>query len=120
AGWVEAFDGGDRAAGHGLQRGDAGSDGLAVEVHRAGPALADAAAELRALQPDLVTDHPEQGNIVLPADAGLAAIDGELGHFAPARCAGRADAIRVPAATVIWRYRRKRFFGETRFLPSPT
>src|SRR5215831_19010289 len=54
------------ATGNLLHGCDAGSDGLAVEQNRAGPALAEAASELRAVQPKRVSQNIEQRLIGIP------------------------------------------------------
>src|SRR4029453_8898125 len=61
---VQPFDGGDLGAGHRAERDDAGSRGPALHVHRASTALADAAAELRAGEAELVADDPEQRRVI--------------------------------------------------------
>ena len=48
----------DLRAHRGLERQQAGARRRAVEVHRAGAALADAAAEFRARHPEVVAQHP--------------------------------------------------------------
>src|SRR5688572_2382280 len=58
----QAFDGHHGARGC-LHRRGAGAHRAAVEVHRAGAALCDAAAELRPLQIEDVSEHPEQGHV---------------------------------------------------------
>ena len=57
-------------------------EGLAVEVRGAGLADVDAAAVLRAGEPDEVADHPEQADVVLDVDGdGLPVEDeGVLRH----------------------------------------
>src|SRR5262249_29883775 len=40
----------------------------AVDMQRAGSALPDAAAELRARQPDVIADHPQQGRLRIGID----------------------------------------------------
>lgn len=59
----KAFDGGDRASFTGGNGGDAGTDRFAVEMHGAGPALRDAASELRPGQSDDVAQHPEERHV---------------------------------------------------------
>src|SRR5262249_36934761 len=55
---VEPLDRRDRRVCHRAQRRDAGADRASVNMHGACPAHADATAEFRALEPDLVADHP--------------------------------------------------------------
>ena len=59
---------------------DAGARGTAADVHRAGAAHADAAAELRAGEADVVADHPQQRRIVFGVDLNCAAIDVKCSH----------------------------------------
>src|ERR1051325_10746716 len=54
----EAFDGGDLLARRGARRERAGADRLAVDMDRAGAALGDATAVLRASQADVFADRP--------------------------------------------------------------
>ena len=58
---IDALDGGHRLADSGGGRQHAAAHRRAVEVHGAGPANADAAAELGAGQLHLFADYPEQG-----------------------------------------------------------
>src|SRR6516162_8374966 len=55
---VEPLDRRDRRVCHRTQRRDTGADRASVNMHGACPAHADATAEFRALEPDLVADHP--------------------------------------------------------------
>jgi hypothetical protein len=59
--WRDAFDRDDLLAHGRSRRNAAGSDRSAIEVHRARTALADAAAELGAGEPDVIAYHPQQG-----------------------------------------------------------
>src|SRR2546425_803756 len=54
---------------------------LAVHMHRARPALRDAAAELGALHVELVAQHPEQRHVGLDVDLARTPVDGQLDHF---------------------------------------
>src|SRR5262249_57142806 len=63
-------------------RQDAGAHDLAVEVHRAGAALRDAASVLGARQPDLLADDPEQRRIGLYLHVTDLAVDVQLWHGA--------------------------------------
>jgi len=56
----DPFDRGDFFAGRHARRNAAGSDRLTIDVHRAGAALPDAAAELGSRQADVIADHPQQ------------------------------------------------------------
>src|SRR2546421_167489 len=53
---------------------------IAVQVHGAGPALRDAAAELRALHVEHVAQNPQEGHLRLDVDVVLPAVDGEFDH----------------------------------------
>src|SRR5215470_3959369 len=55
---VEPLDRRDRRVCHRAERRDARADRASVNMHGACPAHADATAEFRALEPDLVADHP--------------------------------------------------------------
>src|SRR3954451_5959717 len=58
---AEAFDGGDLAAREARGRNRAGAHRLAIDQHRAGAALAEAAAVFGALQAEIVADGVQQG-----------------------------------------------------------
>src|SRR4051794_33557754 len=60
------------------QRAGAGRD--AVDMHRAGAALGDAAAILRAGHAELLADHPQQRRVGLGLDGVRLSVDVELGH----------------------------------------
>src|SRR5262249_17764163 len=66
------------------QRRDAGTHRLAVDVDRAGAALAEPAAEARPLEPEIVAQHVEQRHLgVVDGDGDRPAVDVEglpLGH----------------------------------------
>src|SRR5215472_10565437 len=49
-------------------------------MHRAGPALGNAAAIARAGQPDRVAQHPEQRGVGLHIHVIRSSVDGETGH----------------------------------------
>src|SRR6266850_2287280 len=81
AGDRKPLDGDDLVGG--LQRTDgngAGAPHFAVDMHRAGPALRDAAAVLGAGEAHLLADHPEQRGVGLRLHVADPAIDIELGH----------------------------------------
>ena len=65
----ESFDSGDARVPHGGNRRQAGARGLPVEVHRAGAALADAAAVFRSVEVENVPKHPEKWRIGRSVDA---------------------------------------------------
>src|SRR2546426_4660006 len=82
--WRQPFDRGhalpgDRRDGH-----HAGSHGRAVEMHGAGPALRDAASELRAGETEVVAQHPQERRIGRHVHGLAFAVDGEddRGHDA--------------------------------------
>ena len=63
---------------------------LAIDMHGAGAALGDAAAELRAGHAEDIADHPEQRHVVGGVDGDLSSIHGEIDHgflipFSPTR-----------------------------------
>src|SRR6266478_4183303 len=92
----EAFDGGDLLAFGGGNGHHAGADRSAVEVHRTGAALGDAAAVLGAGETDLLADRPEQGRIGIDADFLGLAVDRQARHRLPSRDYG-AGNIRLRA-----------------------
>jgi hypothetical protein len=57
--------------------------GDAVDMHRAGAALRDAAAVFGAGQADVLADRPEQGRAVVDVDVVVLAVDVETGHSRP-------------------------------------
>src|SRR2546429_6660837 len=78
----QAFDRGDALVG---DRGDgqhAGARGHAVQMHGAGAALRDAAAELGAREAERVAQHPEERRVGCDVDGFALAVDGEAdrGH----------------------------------------
>src|SRR5258706_5681551 len=62
---AQALDGGDAALRRGGNRSHTGAHGLALQEHRAGPALREAAAELRAVQLEVVSQYVEQRSVGL-------------------------------------------------------
>src|SRR4051812_26891375 len=77
---VEPFDGRDARARHRGDRRDARSRRAPVDVHRARSAEPDPAAKLRAGEPELVADDPEQGRVVGAPCGDLAPVELELRH----------------------------------------
>ena len=57
-----------------------GALGDTVDVHRAGAALGNAAAEFRPLETEFVPDHPEQGRIRGALAFDVFAVECELDH----------------------------------------
>src|SRR5262249_20599392 len=55
----------------------------AAELHRAGPALGNAAAIARAGQPDRVAQYPEQGRLGLDIDIVGFSVNGQSNHARP-------------------------------------
>src|SRR5207245_1645502 len=84
----EAFDGGDPLAFGGGDGHHAGADRGAIEVHRAGAALRDAAAVLGAGEADLLTDCPQEGRAGVDVDLERFAIDRQARHELPSRDCG--------------------------------
>ena len=64
----------------GADRHRAGAHRLAVDMHRAGAALRDAAAEFRAGQADHVAQHPKQRRIGLDIDLLGRSVDFDRDH----------------------------------------
>src|SRR3954470_7409866 len=82
----EALDRNDLVARlHGRERDRAGALHLAIDVHRAGAALRNAAAIFRPGQADLFADHPEQRRVRLGLHLAHFAIDVELCHASLAK-----------------------------------
>src|SRR6267378_709773 len=81
AGGRKPLDGDDLVGGlQGTDGNGAGTPHFAVDMHRAGAALRDAAAVFGAGEAHLLADHPEQGGVGLRLHVTDPAIDIELGH----------------------------------------
>src|SRR4029079_15791608 len=79
-----AFDGDDLVGGlHAADRDRARAHHFAVDVHRAGAALRDAAAVFRAGQADVLADDPQERRVVLDAHVADLAVDVQLSHVSP-------------------------------------
>src|SRR5262249_55225230 len=76
-GGADCLDGGDRMAYGGADRHYAGSPGNAIQMHRAGAAERDAAAELGAVHPEHVAQDPEQGHVRWDVDLVRLAVDSQ-------------------------------------------
>ena len=76
----QAFDGGDVLAGGIADRQAAGAYGLAVDMHGAGAAHRNAAAEFGAGQSQFVADDPEQRRLRLDVELMRLAVDGDGDH----------------------------------------
>src|SRR6266853_5769553 len=76
----QALDRGDLLALHRGDRQHAGTDRLAVEVHRAGTAHRDAASVLGPREADLLSDRPQKGRIGADVDLLGFAVDGQARH----------------------------------------
>jgi len=72
---ADALDRGDRAVADRTDRQQAGADGFAVEVHRAGAALRDAATELRTGHAEHVAQRPEQRCVAVDIDHSVNAVN---------------------------------------------
>src|SRR5262249_51472306 len=104
----EPVDGGDLGAVEAADRRDAGADRLAVDMHGAGAALRDPAAELAAGQSDLLAQHPEKRHLALDIEPMRGPVDLDRDHDAvPLRaCSGTAGRrrARLPAlGGLAWR-----------------
>ena len=64
------------------RRDAAGADGPPVDVQRAGAALPDAAAELRARQPDVIANHPQQRGLRVGIDGMPRSVDDQIERHA--------------------------------------
>ena len=76
-GRAEPFERRDLGAVHRADRRDAGADGRPVDDHRAGAALAEAAAELRSAEREVVAEDIEQRRRRIDVDRVRLAIHGE-------------------------------------------
>ncbi len=65
----------------GFERKLAGLDGLLVDEHGAGPAVAFAAAEFRSGQAEIGSQHPKQGTLAVGFDAHGFSVEGEGDGF---------------------------------------
>src|SRR5262249_29279369 len=96
---AEAFDGGDALALDRLDPRRAAAQRLAGGRDGAGAAERRAAAELRALQAQMIAQHPEERRVGLDVDALGAAVDGERDHRESPQSSGellrpaRGDAV---------------------------
>ncbi len=97
----QALDGGDLFPDRVLHRQDAGARRHPVDLHRAGAALGDAAAELGAGQPDLVAQDPEQRRVGLDVEVVAPSIDGEGDHAGASRRRVFFDPGVAPAGPVL-------------------
>src|SRR5882757_1356511 len=77
---VEAFDGHDLLAADVGHRHAAGAHGLAVEMHRAGAAERNAAAEFRAGQSKLVAQIPHQRHRRIAVERALLSVHADIDH----------------------------------------
>src|SRR4029077_15514595 len=89
----QAFDRRDALVGDGGDGQHAGAGGHAVQVHGAGAALGDAAAELRAGESQRVAQHPEERCVGGDVDRFTLAVDGEgnRGHEEVSSACGNAE-----------------------------
>jgi hypothetical protein len=76
----EPLDGGDRQSLDHRHRRDAGTNGIAVDVHGAGAAGRDPAAELGTGQLEMLAQHPQQRRVAVDPDLLALTIEGEGGH----------------------------------------
>jgi hypothetical protein len=83
---VQSLDGRDAAVREIAQPGLPGAHRLAVHMHRAGAALGDAAAVLRAGQAEVVAQRPEQGHVGVEVKAAHLTVHGQFDHSADPPC----------------------------------
>src|SRR5512140_188620 len=84
----ETFDRDDLLAVDVLQRGLAGTNGLAVDHHRARAAQSGAATMLGAGQVEIRPEDPQQSPVIVSVDSGGTPVEAELDgflHTAPSR-----------------------------------
>src|SRR5439155_25639202 len=67
---------------------------VVIDVHRARPALRDAATVLGAGETDLLAQNPQQRRVGLDLDVVRPAVDVQLGHGRSPRAAGRESVPR--------------------------
>src|SRR2546428_8792121 len=77
---ADGLDGGDRMSDRSAHRHHAGSPRHAVQVHGAGAAQCDAAAELGAVHPKQVAQGPEEGHVRVRVDLVRLAVDFQSDH----------------------------------------
>src|SRR5262249_51122712 len=77
---VEPLDRRDRRVRHRAERRDAGADRASINVHSACAAHADATAEFRALESDLIADDPQERCVLGDVDRNGPVIEFEGGH----------------------------------------
>src|SRR6516164_7171464 len=82
----DAFDGGDGAVLQRADRKNVGTHWLAVDMHGAGAALRDAAAELRPREPKNVAEHPQQGHIGWRIERLCRSVYDECSHSITSAC----------------------------------
>ena len=80
---AEPFDGRDPAPGDGGNRRYSGEHRCTVDHHRTGSALPEAAAELRAVELESVTEHIQQGRAGIVSGFHGSAVHDESSHRAP-------------------------------------
>src|SRR2546430_605818 len=88
---------------HRRNRRHAGADRLAVEMHRAGAALREAAAEMGVVKADVVTQRVKQRHVRIGIDRMVFAVDVEgefLGHMNSFPWWGRPMAACNPCTNV--------------------
>src|ERR671924_12 len=115
----QAFDGRDALVG---DRGDgqhAGAGRDAVQVHGTGAALCNAAAELRAREPECIAQHPEERRVGRDVDRFALAVDGKAdrghelilisgnGDNVHRRTGGGKGAPRLATSSWLWRGRAR-------------
>src|SRR4029079_19663516 len=77
----ESFERSDARAHRGADGHRTGADGHAIAVHGAGAALAEAATELRRLEPEVVAQDGEKRHVGLDRDTAAAPVHVQLEGF---------------------------------------
>ena len=113
---ADAFDGGDRAVADRADRQHAGAHRLAVDMHGAGAALRDAAAEFRAGHAEHIAQHPEQRHVGGRVEGFVFAVDCQRRcHDAPPEFDGRGQRTRWRSPHRLYRsdpnYERRNSFA---------
>src|SRR5262249_8322656 len=80
-GGAESFNGDDAPTLQGADRGDAGVDGRALDHHRAGATLTQAAAELGTIQRELTAQHVKERRLGVHIELMGIAIDRQRDHW---------------------------------------
>src|SRR5262249_4544177 len=98
---------------YGAHGGDAGADGVAIDDHGAGTALSQTAAELRAIQLEIIAQGVKQRHIGLGLDCLSATIylERNLRHGSPFCESRQVPAMRTVVGFIKYRQSAKSMVG---------